>query len=183
MTKLQPHPMERWTESCCALYKRVGRSFTIGSADEPMRNLGRTYAHRRDVPSLRRPTLREVPHAPATPLGTPTGPSASRHPVELENPTPTPPGRALRTPAAFPTACRPRPRATSRRRQCPHSWTTAVGDRDVRHTDLDTGGPGPVTTTAARSPTLCSDHPGGQPFASRCAAPIPARDRPSSSRG
>jgi hypothetical protein len=28
MTQTRSHPVERWTESCCALHKRVRRSFT-----------------------------------------------------------------------------------------------------------------------------------------------------------
>src|SRR4051794_27173330 len=30
MTQIRSHPVERWTASCCALYKRVRRSFTDG---------------------------------------------------------------------------------------------------------------------------------------------------------
>src|SRR3954471_3634393 len=29
MTQIRSHPVERWTASCCALYKRVRRSFTL----------------------------------------------------------------------------------------------------------------------------------------------------------
>jgi hypothetical protein len=32
MTQIQFQPVERWTASCCALYKRVRRSFTIAGS-------------------------------------------------------------------------------------------------------------------------------------------------------
>ena len=39
MTQIQSHPVERWTASRCALYKRVGRSFTFDFTAEGLDGL------------------------------------------------------------------------------------------------------------------------------------------------